>query len=1422
MKLKTFCLALLVSLLALPATSQDLLITAIFDGTLSGGNPRGLELYVVNDIPDLSLYGLGLTSNGGGSNGVNFTFPADTYTAGDYIYIAKDQATFETYFGGLSPNYTAGFLNFNGDDAMELFFNGAVIDIFGDTDVDGTGTPWQYEDGYGYRISGSAASTTWNASDWIVFTQEYDGAATNADASNPMPIGTYTPGTSGSFDCPVLSANFGDACDDGDATTFNDLILGDCSCAGTPYDCPALFANIGDACDDGDANTINDVVLGDCSCAGTGISLSNALIISAIFDGPLSGGVPKGIELTALANIADLSIFGIASATNGGASPGVEFNLPAIALNAGEAIFVSSDDTGAQQYFASSNTNVNGGSQMSINGDDVIELYENGILIDVYGEVGVDGTGTAWEYLDTFASRNCEQGPNAVFDVTEWTVAALNNFDGTSLNTEASEVMPVGAYQSVCSSQVFGCTDDTACNYNDLATDDDGNCTYPGDPCDDADGTTENDVLQGDCSCAGTAINFCPPVVWTSVDKVTNSGSTGGSWEAITDGFSVNGFCGGGCQELVETYIVSNGYDFSSFVAGNLIFDGAENFGTTDVVLQYTTAYNGDPAVSTWTVLETISTAGAYTVDLSALAGQAEIYFAFLYTDDGTDGYSSWTFTNISLTGDCPSPLSTFDCPALSANFGDTCDDGDAATFDDLVQGDCSCSGTPYECPALNLNIGDACDDQDPTTINDTVQGDCSCAGTTPSLEQALIITAIYDGSLSGGLPKGIELYAIDDIADLSTYGIGSASNGGGSPGVEYTFPADDITAGSFIFVSSDDVQAQAFFESTTTNYDAGSALSINGDDAVELYEFGQVIDVYGEVDVDGTGEAWEYLDGWAVRKCATGPDGATFVPGNWTFGGINQFDGFSLNSEATNPMPVGAYAEVCPVFVPGCTNNAACNYDITATDDDGSCILPGDACDDGDAATDNDQIQGDCSCAGTPVVTCDPIIFTAVDVLTNSGTTGGTWQSITDGFSVNGFCGGGCVEAVDTWIISDAYDFSAIAATNLIYNVSENFGSSTVDVQFSTDYAGDPSLATWTSLSTFDAAGGYTIDLSALAGTASAVIGFQYADDATDGFSSFQVTEINFTGDCPANTVIYDCPAIQLNFGDSCDDGDVTTINDQVQGDCSCAGTPTVLTNSLIITAIYDGPLSGGVPKGIELYATQNIADLSQFAIGSANNGGGTDGPEYTFPADAIAAGTFIYVSSNDTSAVQYFELSAPHYNAGSVLGINGDDAIEVFEFNQVIDIYGQIDVDGSGTAWEYTDGWAVRNCAVAASGSAFNESDWTFAPGEFSGMLNSEATTPMPLAAYLETCVSDVEGCTNDQACNYNENATIDDGSCLLPVANCSQCNGAVLEIIDTDGDGICDADEVTCPEDINRDGIVDVNDFLMLASVFGQTCD
>lgn len=54
--------------------------------------------------------------------------------------------------------------------------------------------------------------------------------------------------------------------------------------------------------------------------------------------------------------------------------------------------------------------------------------------------------------------------------------------------------------------------------------------------------------------------------------------------------------------------------------------------------------------------------------------------------------------------------------------------------------------------------------------------------------------------------------------------------------------------------------------------------------------------------------------------------------------------------------------------------------------------------------------------------------------------------------------------------------------------------------------------------------------------------------------------------------------------------------------------------------------------------------------------------------------------------------------------------------------------------------------------------------------------------------------EGCTSETACNYNQEATLDDDSCLEPEENCSECDGLELIVIDTDEDGICDADEIS----------------------------
>ena len=79
-----------------------------------------------------------------------------------------------------------------------------------------------------------------------------------------------------------------------------------------------------------------------------------------------------------------------------------------------------------------------------------------------------------------------------------------------------------------------------------------------------------------------------------------------------------------------------------------------------------------------------------------------------------------------------------------------------------------------------------------------------------------------------------------------------------------------------------------------------------------------------------------------------------------------------------------------------------------------------------------------------------------------------------------------------------------------------------------------------------------------------------------------------------------------------------------------------TVIVNSvsltpsdLTFTAIMDltTPSAGNTGKAILLTANQSISDLSIYGFGSATNGGGSDGQEYTFPAISINAGQHIIV---------------------------------------------------------------------------------------------------------------------------------------------------------------------------------------------------
>ena len=153
----------------------------------------------------------------------------------------------------------------------------------------------------------------------------------------------------------------------------------------------------------------------------------------------------------------------------------------------------------------------------------------------------------------------------------------------------------------------------------------------------------------------------------------------------------------------------------------------------------------------------------------------------------------------------------------------------------------------------------------------------------------------------------------------------------------------------------------------------------------------------------------------------------------------------------------------------------------------------------------------------------------------------------------------------------------------------------------------------------------------------------------------------------------------------------------------------------SLMLKGVF-AVRAGENGKAVHLYATRNIANLSKYWIGVANNGGGTDGPEFPLPYNNASAGDNIIVVRTSLNPLVSFHLCPEQFAVKSVVGSamsqSGDDAIELFHEEdgniELIDTFGDADVDGTGQVWEYRSSWAYRTTLVP--GGKFNPSHWVY----------------------------------------------------------------------------------------------------------------
>jgi hypothetical protein len=582
----------------------------------------------------------------------------------------------------------------------------------------------------------------------------------------------------------------------------------------------------------------------------SGLSFSQDLVITGVFDGPLTGGTPKGVELYVLNDIQDLSIYGIGSANNGQGTDGQEFTFPAVAVTKGTYLYVASEEPQFTAFFGFA-PDYNAGSTMGINGDDAIELFMNGSVIDLYGDINKSGSGEVWDYLDGWAYRKNGTGPSTIFSASDWTFSGINVFDGQTSNSTAATPFPSKSYTTTASSspEISVGNAVTGLNYffgNGPSTEKDfsvSGLNLTADIVITAPQDFEVSLTSGSGFGASVAISPSSGTVASTMIYVR-----------LQSGLSVNSYTG-------DVSLTSTGATNKTVTLSGQVNPADPQFYYTEFLNNFTyTVVSGGPSSE-----QDFTVRGLFLTENLIVTAPAN----FEVSLTSGIGFSSSVSIN-----------------PISGTIDDT------TIYIRLVAG---LSEGNYTGNVVISSTGVA----DKTfSISGNVFGEAT---------RSMIITGVFDGPLTGGVPKGVEIFVLKDIPDLTKFGVSAINNATSSNGAaKYNFPVGSATAGTFIYVSSEEPGFTAFFGFAPTYVSA--TVAVNGDDSFELVENGQIIDVFGEVDKDGSGLSWDYLDGWAYRKSNTGPEGTTFTDTNWTYSGVDAFDGTTTNGTATTPFPIGTY----------------------------------------------------------------------------------------------------------------------------------------------------------------------------------------------------------------------------------------------------------------------------------------------------------------------------------------------------------------------------------------------------------------------------------------------------------------------------------------------------------------------------------
>lgn len=169
-------------------------------------------------------------------------------------------------------------------------------------------------------------------------------------------------------------------------------------------------------------------------------------VLTAIVDGPCTGGLPKVCEIFAKGTV-DFTQFSFQNQTNANTTWGTGANLldlTPLGTRTNEFVYIvltnGSLSIATTEFPSITTSNSIESGVMNLNGDDRVRIINTSTsaVIDQFGVSDVDGTGSAWEWLDTYAKRNNGTGPDGAFVQANWTFAPVDDLDGDGVCVNAA------------------------------------------------------------------------------------------------------------------------------------------------------------------------------------------------------------------------------------------------------------------------------------------------------------------------------------------------------------------------------------------------------------------------------------------------------------------------------------------------------------------------------------------------------------------------------------------------------------------------------------------------------------------------------------------------------------------------------------------------------------------------------------------------------------------------------------------------------------------------------------------------------------------------------------------------------------------------------------------------------------------------